>query len=551
MFFLGPNSSLTLSRFSQLLYSNLSLGVSPESVLRLDETRAFIDYLLQRNIRVYGLTTGFADLRNEVVPSEKAAELSRNIIASHDAGIGSPLPSDVVLGAMIARANSLSKGLSGFQTASLNTLVAMINARVVPEIPCHGSLGASGDLALLARLGQAMQGCDVPVTYQEKKMTAGDALKLAGITPFVPKAKEGLALTNGTSFMSSMSAVAVLKEIALLENVFALLPLFLSAVGAVDAAFYASIQTCRNQEGQKWVAALLTDLLKDAPLVDRRGVQDDYCIRCLPQILGPKLELILWSATRIERELEAVTDNPLIFRGEEISSDANRELLLEFQDANWLVVSGGNFHGEYLTMVADSIALANAKIAILLERHMTYLLNPFRNKGRLPAYLIQDEKKKGLYSGYMITQYTGNDLAQKICYLGNSVGIFNATSGNESEDVVSYGSSACQRLLTQISYFEDFLAIYIAIVSQAYSMKRISSSTFSERCFALIQEYLPTLPHSKEESFTKRYEAATELMRSRELNKLINFPIMNQVARSNDFNNHTCGDKTCANNMSV
>ena len=288
------------------------------------------------------------------------------------------------------------------------------------------------------------------------------------------------------------------------------------------------------------------DLLKESPLIDRTGVQDDYCIRCLPQILGPKLEMILESAARIENELEAVTDNPLIFRGEEISGDVNKEVLLRFQDSNWLVASGGNFHGEYLTTVADTIALANAKIVLLLERHMTYLLNPFSNKQKLPAYLIHDKTKRGLYSGHMVTQYTGNDIAHKICYLGNPTGLYNITSANESEDVVSYGSAACQRLLAQTALFEDFLAIYLCIVAQAYSMRRISADTFSERCFELIQAHLSPLPSVKEESFTQRYASAKELLHSNKLRELINFPLMKQISREYVSNYSTHANETHA-----
>lgn len=531
-------STLTLDLFAKMLNSEIPFRISTEAKARLEETREFIDFLLEKNIKVYGLTTGFADLRNVAVPSEKAAELSCNIIASHDAGIGPSLSHDVVLGAMIIRAHSLAKGFSGFQPKSLETLMGMINERIIPDIPCHGSLGASGDLALLARLGRAMQGHDVPVSYSGRQMDAKGALTMAGIAPFVPAAKEGLALTNGTSFAASMAAIALLKEIRVLENFFALLPLFLDATEAVDSAFLEPINACRGQKGQVWVAQLIRQLTKDSHYKDSEGVQDDYCIRCLPQILGPKIELIEESALWIERELNAVTDNPLIFRGEEISDDVPQSRLIEFQGINWLVISGGNFHAEYLTTAADAIALANSKIALLLERHMTYLLNPFRNKNKLPVYLLHDETKRGLHSGYMITQYTGNDLAQKIAALGVPTGIYNLTSANESEDVVSYGSTACQRLLTQITLFEDFLAIYLCIVTQSYAIKRAVKTplphTISEKCFQVIEEYMPPLPHLKEESFRERYKGAKELLASSRLREIIHFPLVEKLNKQTE-----------------
>jgi histidine ammonia-lyase len=539
-FQLSPSGPLTLSAFREVVYLSLPVQIGLESIDRLKETRSFIDDLLEKNIEVYGVTTGFADLRNMAVPPSKASELSYNLIVSHDAGIGHNLHPDIVLGAMVVRANSLGKGNSGFQPESLQTLVAMINAKIIPEIPCHGSLGASGDLALLARLGRAMMGEDVYVQVEGKRVLASVALKEAGIAPFQPKAKEGLALINGTSFMTSMCAIAVMKEVNLIENMFSLLSLFLNAVGAVDVAFCDSIQNARGQSGQSFVGHVLRSLIDGSPFIDRLGVQDDYCIRCLPQILGPKIELFMEHIKRVEKELEAVTDNPLIFKGEEISKDIALERIISFKDENWVVISGGNFHGEYLTSVADSITCLNAKIALLLERHMTYLLNPFRNKSKLPAYLIH-AAEKGLCSGYMITQYTGNDLAQKIAHLGNPVGVYNLTSANESEDVVSYGSTACQRLLSQIELFEDFLAIYLTVVMQAYAIRRINVNSsphlISEKIFEAIERNTGlSFPTSQEESFAKRYQEAKKLLFSGCLGEVIGSPLKNELGIYHDRN---------------
>lgn len=510
MFLLSRQDPLTLDIFHQIVNGNLPLGLSQESSLCLQKVREFIEYLLKQNVIVYGLTTGFADLRNKAVSPEKAAELAYNIIHSHDAGIGEPLPEDVVLGAMVIRANALAKGYSGFQVESLTTLIDMINAKIIPEIPTCGSLGASGDLALLARLGRAMSGEDVPVSCQGVKMSAKQALFIKGIKPFRPQAKEGLALTNGTSFMASMGAIALSREIHLLENILALQPLFLESIHAVDAAFAPPIQQVRGQMGQKWVASLLYDCIKNSPMTDRVEIQNDYCIRCIPQILGPKIELLLSAVPWVERELEAVTDNPLIFRGAELGPELAHSRLIPFQGDSWAVLSGGNFHGEYLTTAADTIALINAKVVLLLERQMTYMLNPFRNQNKLPIYLIADTKDSGLLSGYMITQYTGNDLAQRIAALGVPTGIYNLTSANESEDVVSYGSTACQRLLSQIALLDDFLAIYVTLVVQAYSLRRkeyrLDSMTYSEQLFAALQEQMGiSHPYMQEGDFVARY----------------------------------------------
>lgn len=504
---------ISLNEFDALLKDECQFSLSDEATKRLDETTQFINYLLEKKIKVYGLTTGFADLRNAAVDADKAAILSRNIILSHDAGIGAPLPYDVTLGAMIVRAHSLSKGYSGFSCESMNTLLGMINHRIVPEIPGTGSLGASGDLAFLARLGMAMMGENVTVHYQGQKMMAKAALKMAGIAPMVPKAKEGLALTNGTSFMASMMGIAFLQIEKFINNLFAVEGLFLNAVSAIDAAFYESIQTVRHQKGQLDVAARLRPYLVDA---DPAGVQNDYSIRCLPQILGPKLELIMEQKAKVEQELNAVTDNPLIFRGQELSSDIDPCRILTFRDESWAVLSGGNFHGEYSGTAADVIAVANAKIALTLERQLTYLLNPFRNEKKLPIYLVADPGKAGLLSGHMICQYTGNALAHKISLLAHPASITNITSANESEDIVSYGATAAQKLLEQMKYMNELLAIHLVTSAQAYSLirpSRTKKNPLIEAIFEKIQAK-SQFPQTEDESFELKYKAALELLES-------------------------------------
>jgi histidine ammonia-lyase len=291
-FILGKDHDLELKDFYEIVYQNRNVVLSENSANRLKETREFVNYLLDENIKVYGLTTGFADLRNFTVSPKDAAQLSVNIIKSHDAGIGSPLGKDVVLGAMLCRANSLSKGNSAFDPDNLKTLIAMINAKIIPIIPEMGSLGASGDLAFLARLGRAMMGDNVPVCFEGKIVPAKEALEAKNIKIFSPLAKEGLALTNGTSFMASMLAIAYLQEIHQFENMLALQGLFLNASKCVDGAFNECIQDSRGQLGQIEVARLLREFLNASPFVDRGGTQNDYCMRCLPQILGPKIELI-------------------------------------------------------------------------------------------------------------------------------------------------------------------------------------------------------------------------------------------------------------------
>lgn len=490
---LGKDSRLNFHDFLEVVFHKMPVVLAQESVARLKETRLFIDRILHQGVKVYGLTTGFANLRNTTIAKENAALLSANLIRSHDGGIGPLMPKEVVRGAMLLRANSLAKGYSGISVEALQTLLEMLNHDIIPEVPCTGSLGASGDLASLARLGRAMMGDPVAVHCAGERCLAPDALKRYRIAPFRPLAKEGLALTNGTSYMTSMLALAYQREKELMETMMALQALFLNCTAAHNAPFSASIHQVRGQKGQTAVAKVLAGYLKDSPFVDTKKVQDDYCIRCLPQIFGPKFELIWAQENGIAQELDAVTDNPLIFKNGEILDAIGREHQIEIDGTSWAVLSGGNFHGENLATSADALCLANSKIALTLERQISYIMNPDRNKGAAPMYLIFNEEQKGLLSGFMIAQYTANALAQKICQLGHPVSVVNITSANESEDIVSYGASAGQKILEQQALFQQLLTVYASVMLQAYAIARtkfpqVSPSLPSEHLFHTLQE---------------------------------------------------------------
>lgn len=509
---IGPDHQLTLGQFFEAFEVSNELVLSKKSKERLQSTRRFIQHLLDSKTSVYGLTTGFADLRDRLVDPSGAAELSMNLIRSHDAGIGEPIPGEIVLGAMILRANSLAKGYSGFCLESLETLLQMIRHRIIPEIPCTGSLGASGDLAFLARLGMAMCGENVPVVYAGEKMSSKEALKRQGIAPFKPSAKEGLALTNGTSFMAASLAMAYQDSQQLFLRTLDLMGLFLNAVRATSAAFSDCLQQVRGHKGQIEIAKRLREKIAHSPFINDAKIQDDYCIRCLPQLLGPKWDLITSFKAAIETELDAATDNPLIFCDKELSSDIPITKQFQFEGQTWAVISGGNFHGEVISTICDGIVAAQSKIALILERQITYMLNPARNKGVLPIYLIPHQANEGLHSGYIITQYTANALAHKICLLAAPVQPFNLTSGNESEDIVSYGATAVERLQEQLKLLRQLLSIYTTVVLQAYSIQRENYSEEARSgCWgeAFFQQELAqtglSYPFLKDEPFATRY----------------------------------------------
>ncbi len=540
MVFIGKSHKFGLLQFRDVvLKKRTRIEICPDALKDLQKTRDFIDFLIENNAEVYGVTTGLADLRGQKIDPCQAALFSSNLIESHDAGIGAPLPQEVTLGAMVARASSLAKGFSGFRSESLETLVRMINKGIIPQVPKTGSLGASGDLAFLSRLGRAMRGDDVPVWYKGHTTSAKKALERAGIQPFTPLAKEGLALTNGTSFIISMLSLAYLQELNEMENILALQGLFLNAIGSTSTAFNKSTHQVRSHTGQVLVAEILSKHLEFSSFSDHSQVQEDYCIRCVPQIFGPKVEIILEQFPKIETELNAVTDNPLFFRGDEISEDVDPRGVWTFDNEPWAILSGGNFHGECLTTIADTMCASNAKIAFTLERQISYLLNPFRNRNRLPVYLITDVEQVGLVSGYMITQYTANALVQRIAQLGSPTTVFNITSGNETEDIVSYGTTAAERLLEQLQYLRELNAIYLTVVVQAYAITRashisrgktISSNLIAEKLFEKIQDITEEdYPTTKEENFDRRYTQALKVLESGILQSITGHPLYSRI----------------------
>jgi len=555
---LGPDFEMKIEDFYNAIFQNKHIVLSNKCTERLDKARNFIDYILKNNLKVYGISTGLADLKNTFISTNKAKELSCNLIRSHDAGIGTSLSHDIVKGAMLVRANSLAKGFSGFTSEALQILVSMINNDIIPEIPNTGSLGASGDLAYFARLGRAMMGEEVDVWHKGIKKTASQALKECKIKSFIPLAKEGLALLNGTSFMTSMLCIAFMQEIHALENILAFQALFLNSARVIDTAFNKCIHSVRKHQGQSLIASILSDYIKDSPFVDQKNIQDDYCIRCIPQIFGAKIQIILTQKNILSNELNAATDNPLLFCNEEISGDVSSFKQFLFNGDKWAILSGGNFHGENIATVADCIATANAKIALTMERQITYVLNPNRNKNIFPFYLIPDSAEIGVNSGFMIPQYVANAITQKICQLGIPSSIFNITSANESEDIVSYGASACQRLLEQLDLIEQLNTIYFTTMLQAYSLARTDidfkngkyNNLICEKIFQTVISELgeQVFPIISDQSYDKHYKKLNKIIKTSKLNEIINFPISSlanmqdiylTLSKKNKFNKFT------------
>ena len=488
---------LSFEDIKGVIFGKDRISLGEDCKKKLNETSDFIHEMVKQNVKIYGVTTGFASFKDTVVDSSHSKLLSLNIIRSHDAGIGQPLHSNITLCGMLLRANSLAQNHSGFTVNSLETLIGMINNRIIPSIPESGSLGASGDLAYLARLGRSMIGDDVPVICNGVYMSAQNALKLHNISPMIPQAKEGLALTNGTSFSTAMAILNLFEEIKRCNQLLSSMCLFMNCIGACDSAFCDCAQKVRGHIGQTAIAKYILDHLK---IKDSKGVQNNYCIRCVPQIFGYIYEAIDNEKSKLIIEMNAVTDNPLIFSGNDVGNDVPEEKIHKFHGKKWAVLSCGNFHAEYISQLADNIKRANVKIILTMERQINYIMNPHRHQLNIKSEifaedLVPDGSKCGLESGFMIVQYTAACLAQKISVVSSPSSIFNITSGNESEDVVSFAPTSCLKWTEQLNYMKDFNIVYLTTMMQCYGLLKQRNGILLdeyEEVYNIVSKLLPT-----------------------------------------------------------
>ena len=337
----------------------LSVSIGEESLERMKASRATVDKAAASSVPIYSINTGFGALSTTSISKDELAQLQMNLLRSHAAGVGDPLPQDVVRGMMVILAGSLCRGFSGVRPVVAELLVGMLNANVTPVIPSRGSVGASGDLAPLSHLALVLCG-EGKATLGEKEMPGKAAIAAAGLEPIVPAAKEGLALINGTHLMASIATLA-LGDIALIcEAAVIATAMSIDAAKATDTFLDDRLHAARGQSGQLTVAASIRSHLKNSTIitshaVDDVRVQDPYSFRCSPQVLGAAIEAIARITGTISTELGAVTDNPLVFP----KDDA--------------IISGGNFHGMPLAIAMDELRIALCHIAGIAERRVDWI----------------------------------------------------------------------------------------------------------------------------------------------------------------------------------
>ena len=381
----------TLDQLSELIQSNEQLQLSKETAESVENCRTVLDEMIKESKEpIYGINTGFGSLHNRSISNENLGQLQRNLVMSHACGMGEQVPNEVVKWMLLLKILGISKGHSGVQLATVNRLIDFYNNGIYPKIYQQGSLGASGDLSPLAHLSLPLLG-EGSVMFEGKEVDSKEILKKFNWQPIELQSKEGLALLNGTQFMSAYGAYLLNKSVGLFDWANHIAAISLEAYNGRSNPFKENVNAIRNQKGQIKVAEVIRELLQNSELQEQHKphVQDPYSFRCVPQVHGASSDALDFIVGVVQREVNAVTDNPTIF-------PETRE-----------VISAGNFHGQPLALVLDQLSIAMAEIGSISERRIYKLIGGKRD---LPEFLVNNP---GLDSGFMIPQYTAASIVSQ------------------------------------------------------------------------------------------------------------------------------------------
>jgi len=436
------------------------------------KARDYVDRKLADNAVIYGLTTGFGKFADTFIPPEDTAALQRNLIISHACGMGEPLNRETVRAAMLLRLNALSRGNSGIRLCTMDTLAAMLNRGVHPVIPEKGSLGASGDLAPLSHMVLVMIG-EGHAEYRGEVLPGREAMERAGIPVISLAAKEGLALINGTQIMTAIGALCVYDAISLAKAADIAAAMTTEAQNGILKAFDERLHLLRGHRGQIDCAANIRALLAGSGLALESvpgKVQDAYSVRCVPQIHGASRDAIRYVYDAVTLEINAVTDNPIIFPDD---GDA---------------ISGGNFHGQPMALAFDFLGIALSEYADVSERRIERMVNPQINDG-LPAFLIPDG---GLNSGFMIAQYAAASMVSENKVYAHPASVDSIPSSANQEDHVSMGTTAARKARMILDNAQKVVGIEFFVAAQALWLRgehRLAPAT--KAVYEYIRQFVP------------------------------------------------------------
>ncbi|AEI66907.1 histidine ammonia-lyase [Corallococcus macrosporus] len=488
--------TLKLEEILQVARNEATVELSPEAATRVQASRALVDRVAAGDTPAYGINTGFGTLAEVRIDKKDLRDLQRNLILSHACGVGTPLPLPEARALLLLRCNVLAKGYSGIRMETLALALDMLNRDVVPVVPERGSVGASGDLAPLAHLALVFIG-EGEAFYQGQRLPAKQALQRAGLQPVVLEAKEGLALVNGTQAMCAVGTLLQLRAESLADIADVAGAMTLEGLLGSHKPFIPEIHDVRAHPGQKDVAAHLRRILVGSELVESHincsKVQDPYSLRCMPQVHGAAREGIAFSRRILEVEVNSATDNPLVF------ADTER------------IVSGGNFHGQPISLAMDVVAMALTQLSSISERRVEQLVNPALSN--LPAFLA---KNSGLNSGFMIAQVTSAALVAESRVLSHPASVDSIPSSAGREDHVSMGMTAALKGRQVSDFARSCLAIEILVAAQALDFRLpLKPGKGALAAYELVRSKVPHM--DKDRELHRDIEAVSQLVDSGEL----------------------------------
>lgn len=461
---------LTMEDIDRIITENLKLELAEEARVRIERCREYLDDKIAESTEpLYGITTGFGSLCNKSISLDDLSKLQENLVKSHACSVGNEVPQVIIKLMFLLKAHALSLGHSGVQLITVQRIIDFFNNDVLPIVYDRGSLGASGDLAPLANLFLPLIGVG-EVYYKGKRCEAINVLDEFGWEPIKLCSKEGLALLNGTQFMSANGVYALLRAKRLSKEADVIAAVSLEAFDGLLAPFHPSIQRMRPHQGQIETGAAFCRLLEGSEIIRRpkKHVQDPYSFRCIPQVHGATKDAITYVEGVLMTEINSVTDNPTIFPEED------------------LIISGGNFHGQPLALVYDYLAIAMAELGNISERRVAQLIMGLRG---LPEFLVAEP---GLNSGFMIPQYAAASMVSQnkmYCYAASSDSI---VSSNGQEDHVSMGANAATKLYKVMDNLELILAIELMNGAQGLEFRRpLKSSPYIERFIKAYRNEVP------------------------------------------------------------
>jgi len=452
-------NDLTIEEVIHVARQGKKVKLAREAYQAIERSHAWVEEILAADKPVYGINTGFGIFSDKKISNEDAAKLSRNLIISHAVATGPELPKEVVRAAMLIRANTLAKGYSGCRPLVIETLLEMLNKGVTPQIPSQGSLGSSGDLAQLSHMALVFTTDEAEredesgwAEYAGQRLSGKEAMRSAGIKRLILGGKEGLAVNNGATFSAGIATLVVYDANVLLQTAEVALAMSLEAMLGVRAAFDPRIHMVRNHRGQIAVAERVRQLTEGSTLLDAEGrVQDAYSLRCAPQVQGAAVDALIFIKDRIQREINAATDNPLLFGTGE-------------------AISGGNFHGEPIGMVMDFLKVALTEVAGISERRTFRLTDGKLNAG-LPPMLVDNPEAAGLNSGMMMPQYTAASLVLESQTLASPDSVYSLPTSAEQEDHNANAMTAARHAREIVNNTAHVLAVEIYTAARALDLR--------------------------------------------------------------------------------